>query len=193
MLSIQTTGRRSCRYLLAGSTVLVLGASAAVQAAESAVGQWQPRAVRFDYLGAVSGSTYSCQGLDDTISRLLRGLASVRDLKIQPISCIPSYSTPSRFPSLMLRFTAFAPPGGKAGDASAGILTGTWKPILWSAHRPFPLEIGDCELIDELRLKVLPALAVRNSQSQLHCEPFQATSWSLSFDVLVPAAAATSP
>jgi len=186
-------GRRSCRCLLTGSTVFLLGTSVAVQAAESAVGQWQPREVRFDYLGAVSGSTYSCQGLDDTISQLLRGLASVRDLKIQPISCIPSYSTPSRFPSLMLRFTAFAPPGAKAGDASAGSIPGTWKPVLWSAHRPFPLEIGDCELIDELRLKVLPALAIRNSQSQLHCEPFQATSWSLSFDVLVPAAAATSP
>ena len=163
--------------------------SGAWAAAPSQPGHWQTRQMRFDYLGAASGVAYSCEGLREMATLLLKSLGGVRSLQIEPGNCIPNFSTPSRFPYLTLKFEAFEPLAAGAADADAtGSADGEWKHILWAPHHPFPLGTGDCELVDEFRLKVLPSFAVRDLQPQLHCEPFQGMQWTMAFEVFAPAA-----
>ena len=49
-----------------------------------------------------------------------------------------------------------------------------WKRVSLS-RGAVGLEPGDCELIDELRRKVLPKLAVRIVEDGTHCTPHQLT------------------
>ena len=149
-------------------------------------GAWQARSVRFDYLGYTAGAPYSCAGLHDTLSLLLGQLGAVRELKIATGNCIPNYGAPSRFPSVQLTFEAFVPVSASGVAVGGAPLRGHWRPVLFAPRHPVPLGNGDCELVDEFRLKGLPTLAVRALQSQLHCEPFQALSWNLALQVFAP-------
>lgn len=151
-----------------------------------AQGAWQPRSVRFEYGGYTAGAPYSCAGLHDTLGLLLQQLGTVRDLKIGTGNCIPSYGAPSRFPSVHLTFEAFVPVSANSASERTALLPGHWQPVLFAPHHPVPLGSGDCELMDEFQLKVLPTLAVRGLRAQLHCEPFQSTQWSLALQVFTP-------
>lgn len=169
---------------LLAPAVLPLSAARASAVPEAQSGEWQERQVRFDYLGAASGTPYSCQGLRDMTTLVLQTLGDVSNLHAEPGNCIPDFARPSRFPYLTLRFKVFVPAAGGADQAAAG----RWRTVTLAPHHPFPLGTGDCELVDELRAKLLPQLAVRDVQSQLHCEPYEAVSWALTLQVFAPVA-----
>ena len=50
-----------------------------------------------------------------------------------------------------------------------------WRRVSLSRGGPLDLQPGDCELIEELRRKVLPKLAVRIVKDDVQCSPNQLT------------------
>ncbi len=134
---------------------------------------------------------YSCSSLEAKLARILRELGAQARVKVRSVDC---QSGPVRMPRVIVnaRTPVAATPqaiaerdkGKSKRELAARVRGETEDP---EALAPFPaqwkrvslsrgavdLEPGDCELIDELRRKVLPKLAVRVVQDSMHCTPHQ--------------------
>ena len=137
---------------------------------------------------------YSCSSLEAKLERILKLLGVPKPyVKVRSVDC---QSGPVRMPRVFVKITA---PVEATPEAIADRDKGKSKRELAARVRgekqdpealaPFPaqwkvvslsrgaadLEPGDCELIDELRRKVLPKLAVRVVKDSTHCTPQQLT------------------
>jgi hypothetical protein len=149
-------------------------------------GSWQAHEYEFHYMGFTS--TYSCDGLGDKLQLLLRLTGARADAKVAP-SCSRGYGVPDKLVQAKVTFSTL-----QSTDASTDA-DGIWRHVELSAHHPFELESGDCELVEQFRDTLLPMFATRNLKSQITCVPHQATgtNFSLSFDVFAPALAPKGP
>ena len=137
---------------------------------------------------------YSCSSLEAKLERILKVLGVPKPyVKVRSVDC---QSGPVRMPRVFVKITA---PVEATPEAIADRDKGKSKRELAARVRgekedpealaPFPaqwkvvslsrgaadLEPGDCELIDELRRKVLPKLAIRVVKDSTHCTPQQLT------------------
>lgn len=137
---------------------------------------------------------YSCSTLEAKLERILKVLGVPKPyVKVRSVDC---QSGPVRMPRVIVNITA---PVEATPEAIAERDKGKSKRELAARVRgekqdpdalaPFPaqwklvslsrgavdLEPGDCELIDELRRKVLPKLAIRIVKDSTHCTPQQLT------------------
>lgn len=159
------------------------GGAAAPQAAQP--GSWQTHQSNFWFMGFTA--TYSCDGLSDKLSLLLRQVGARNDAKVVPL-CGREYGRPDKFAQARLTFASLQPAASNAADDT---VPGLWRHVELASHKPFPLEGGDCELMEQFRDKLLPLFATRNLISNVTCVPHQDTGglYSLSFDVFAPASA----
>ncbi len=134
---------------------------------------------------------YSCSSLEAKLERILRALGATARVRVRSVDC---QSGPVRMPRVVVnaRTPIEATPQalaernkGKSKRELAARVRGEsedvealaefpaqWKSISLS-RGAVGLEPGDCELIDELRRKVLPRLAVRIVEDGTHCTPHQ--------------------
>lgn len=139
---------------------------------------------------------YSCNGLETKLERLLRQLGATADVKVRSAECpgaiarmprvvmkvsSPIEATPealaARDKDKSTRELAARVQGKQAEkelQQSLQQFPAQWRPVSL-ARGKLDLEAGDCELIDELRRKVLPKLAVRIVKDNVHCSPNQLT------------------
>jgi len=164
--------------------VVMIGYSGrTVRAAEPQPGTWQPHKMTLYFLGI--GSYYSCDGLKNALTYLLRQAGAKLNAPVVPLPCVNGYDTPERLTQAELNFSALQP----AGDTGAGAVPGTWRHVdISSQNVSQELHGTDCELVSEFRQEVLKFFAVRNLKANLNCIPFQDTSlvFGLSFDVFAP-------
>ena len=76
-----------------------------------------------------------------------------------------------------------------ASEASAvASLPGEWRKLRFDRDRPRTLDLGDCELLEQFRDRVLPSCATRAMEDHTRCIPYQlsGTSLSLAFEVFAP-------
>jgi hypothetical protein len=148
-------------------------------------GVWQTHQSDFWFMGFTS--TYSCEGLADKLSLLLKLTGARSDSKVAPV-CPGSFDRPDKFAQAKLSFASLQPP---AAANAAATVPGVWRHVAWMPHRPFQLDGSDCELMEQFRDKILPMFATRNLNNQIACVPHQDTGdhWSLSFDVFAPVSA----
>lgn len=168
------------------ASAAIAAASAAAQ--ESVPAAWKRHEIEFTYMGFTT--RYSCEGLRDKLRLLLRASGVRPDFKVKTAACsdLPGRVTP--FPRVRMLF--FAPELPEPGTREVGEPTvASWKPVTLSRQQPRGLEIGDCELVEQFRDRVLSAFTVRSLESDVHCIPHQlsGSSFTLSFDVLEGAAA----
>jgi hypothetical protein len=50
---------------------------------------------------------------------------------------------------------------------------GVWKPVVIKRNSPRGLEMGDCELVEIFRDRVMPKFLTRNVQGDVNCIPHQ--------------------
>jgi len=134
---------------------------------------------------------YSCSSLEAKLKRILKALGTQPDVRVRSIDC---QRGPVRMPRVTLNVSApvEATPAaiaerdkdkskrelaarvrGESEDPAAlAPFPAQWKRVSLS-RGAVNLEPGDCELIDELRRKVLPKLAVRLVESGMQCTPGQ--------------------
>jgi len=146
-------------------------------------GNWQQHKYNFNYMGFTT--TYSCDGLEDKLKLLLKLSGAGPGTQVVA-SCDRGYGRPDRLAMAYLTFSSLQP--GAAPDAAPG----TWRHVALSPRHPNQLDLGDCELIEEFRDRVLPLFATRNISNDVTCVPHQlsGSNFNLSYDVFAPPPAA---
>ena len=151
-------------------------------------GVWQHHKLQFNYLGF--GTRYSCIGMQHQLEELLTELGAAPGFKVIPGGCSDGFDKPTRLINMQLEFQSLSPIAESAAASGATPpqpVPGVWKHVAWGPRQPLDFGGGDCELVDEFRIKVMPLFAARDVKNDLTCIPYQDTSylWGLSFEVFV--------
>jgi hypothetical protein len=168
---------------------LALSAVAAWSAGETTQAVWKPIDTMFTYSGFTS--YYSCDGLADRVRDLLRQVGA-RNLKVYGLGCSAPSGGPSVAPSvrIMGEIPIEATPEAiadvtklheqrvkdgatKTGSAIPDEFTATRHVVTLSNRRDVGIEAGDCELLEQVKGRLLPELGIKVIKSDLHCLPRQ--------------------
>jgi hypothetical protein len=145
---------------------------------------WKRHDIEFVYMGFTT--RYSCEGLRDKVRLLLQAGGARADFKVTTRSCAAGPGQVTEFPRVSIVFFAAEIPS--VGSREAGDPTlARWREVSLSRRNPRDLEIGDCELIEQFRDRVLPRFTTRNLGGDINCVPHQlsGSSFKLEYEVLV--------
>jgi hypothetical protein len=180
---------------LSALCVLLTGARAADEPAPEPVQAiWKDQELAFFFQSQTT--FYSCGSLEAKLERILKLLgAAAVSVKVRSVDC-QSPGRIVRMPRVIVtvRAPVEATPdalaerdkdkskrelvervrGEKEDPEALAPFPAQWKRVSLSRGKAH-LEPGDCELIDELRRKVLPKLSVRLIKDNTHCTPHQVT------------------
>jgi hypothetical protein len=147
---------------------------------------WADKELDFVYMGFTT--KYSCDGLRDKIRGVLLDLgADKKSLKVLESGCSSPTGRPDPFPGVRAKMKVLLPAGGSAeGDQPP--LSAHWQPVDLKLRDSFTTDSGECELMEQIRQKVLPLFSVRNVEFSSNCIPHQATPTrpTLKLEVLKP-------
>jgi hypothetical protein len=179
------------RGVLLAAAMLAAASLVSPAHAEAEPGTWQTHETELAYMGFTT--TYSCDGLQAKLQLLLRQLGARNDAKVISFGCDRGYGTPSRFARATLKFATLQPVAAGAAPTSSAqsadaIVDGSWRQVELAPHRPFGLQDGDCELMEQFRDKVLPLFSTRALQNRTQCVPHQDTggNFALQLQVFAP-------
>jgi len=127
---------------------------------ESAV--WAPSELEFTYTGFTT--KYSCDGLRDKMSKVLLKLGAREDLEVRPFGCV-RIQAPDLITGVTIKMQVLQPAEGREPAVAAH-----WKKVDLLGRREAVDAAADCELIGELKRKVLPLFATRNVEYNATCE-----------------------
>jgi hypothetical protein len=185
------------RFIVPAVVACVLGSSA--WAAESVPTDvsgepqsavWTEKELTFVYQGFTT--RYSCDGLRDKVRGVLLDLgAQKKDLKVMQLGCSSPTGRPDPFPGVRVKMRVLQPAGaapatdGKQADQTP--VPAHWKPLDLKLRDSFSTDSGECELVEQIRHKIVPAFATRNVDLKTSCIPHQASAArpSLKMEVLV--------
>ena len=138
-------------------------------ASQSDLGVWQRHEYSFQYWGFTT--TYSCDGLASKLKILLIAAGARADAKSNSEACARGYGVPDKFARAHLTFYSLAPVGN--GETASPPINGVWRPVAIADRSPREVALGDCELIEQFRDKVLPMFTARKIESRMTCIPNQ--------------------
>jgi hypothetical protein len=170
---------------LLSSPVWAVEAGSTAAAAEGQPAVWTEKEVTFVYQGFTT--KYSCDGLRDKVRGVLLDLgAQKKGLKVQQLGCTSSTGRPDPFPGVRVKMSVLQPASGTADDKQTPVAA-HWKPVDLKLDS-FITDSGECELVEQIRHKILPLFATRNVELRTTCIPHQATASrpSLKLEVLAP-------
>jgi hypothetical protein len=145
---------------------------------------WADKELTFVYMGFTT--RYSCDGLRDKVRGVLLDLGvQKKDLKVMQLGCSSPSGRPDPFPGVRVKMRVLQPASGTADDKQAPVAA-HWKPVDLKLRDSFTTDSGECELVEQIRQKILPAFATRNVDLKSNCIPHQATATrpSLKLEVL---------
>jgi hypothetical protein len=138
-------------------------------AADSAQGVWQKHEYTFQYVGFTT--SYSCDGLASKLRLILVTAGARADAKSTAVGCARGYGVPDKITQARLTFYTLAPAGN--GDGASPPVDGVWRSVAIADRSPREVGLGDCELIEQFRDKVLPMFTTRNVENRMTCVPNQ--------------------
>src|SRR5579871_1015862 len=119
--------------LAAWATLAFMAAGPALAQDQSAAATWQHHKTTFNYLGITP--TYSCIGLEDTLSYLLEQSGARLDHPVWAYPC--NGAAPTKLLTARLDFSTLQPVGDDAGNPGA-TARGVWRHVEFSAVRSKP-------------------------------------------------------
>jgi hypothetical protein len=165
----------------------------AAAAPEPVLAIWKDQELAFFF--QTQTTFYSCSSLEAKLEHLLKLLGATAQVRVRSVDCqstgriarmprvtmtvhSPVEATPQaiadRDKNKSTRELAARVRGDKEDPEALAPFPAKWQRVSLSRGKA-NLEPGDCELIDELRRKVLPKLAVRPVKDNTHCTPNQVT------------------
>lgn len=148
---------------------LMTCATPALAAEQSAMGAWKRHEVELTYMGFTT--RYSCDGLRDKAALLLRQLGARPGFKVTGFGC-PGFQQVTEFPRVKMVFEApEVPAKGQRGVGEP--VPAAWQRVQITNRQPRDLALGDCELVEQFRDKVLPLFTTRNVVDRTSCIPHQ--------------------
>ena len=168
-LSMRAPTLAACSLLLSAAAL----AQAPPQAspAPSAWAVWTPKELRFVYMGFTSH--YSCDGLRDKMRVILLQLGARPDMKLRETPCAGQLGRPTEFPGVTVNMNVLTPFDAAKTNAAETPLPAHWKSVEISTDRDPLREAGDCELIEQVKSRVLPLFTARNIEYRSTCIPNQ--------------------
>jgi hypothetical protein len=169
----------------AGSASAGGSAPASAATGESQPAVWTDKELTFVYQGFTT--KYSCDGLRDKMRSVLLDLgAQKKGLKVQQLGCSSSAGRPDPFPGVRVKMRVLQPASGPADDKTP--VPAHWKPVDLKLRDSFTTDSGECELVEQIRHKIVPLFATRNVDLNTNCIPHQATATrpTLRLEVLAP-------
>jgi hypothetical protein len=165
---------QSIRDLRVGLALIICGFSATPFASEPSAtdsdqGVWQKHDYSFQFLGFTT--TYSCDGLASKLKVLLIAAGARADAKSNSGGCSRGYGVPDKFARATLTFYTLAPVGN--GENGTPPINGVWRSVALGDRSPREVRLGDCELVEQFRDKVLPMFTTRNVDNRMTCVPNQ--------------------
>jgi hypothetical protein len=156
-----------CVLVFLGFCVTALAGESSANAPEQGV--WQKHESSFQFLGFTT--TYSCDGLASKLKVLLIAAGARADAKSTSGACTRGYGSPDKFARANLKFYTLAPAGN--GENASPPVSGVWRSVTIADRSPREVALGDCELVEQFRDKVLPMFTTRNVDSRMTCVPNQ--------------------
>lgn len=144
--------------------------NAGADGGESAV--WAPQELRFLYQGFTSH--YSCDGLEAKVRTVLIELGARQDLTVRPSGCSSPFGVPDPFPAVAIKMNVLKPAGGTGTSSDAPTVAARWKSVQVRLDRDPVWEAGDCELLEQIKQKILPLFSTRAVDFASNCVPHQA-------------------
>ena len=132
---------------------------------------WTPKELRFTYMGFTSH--YSCDGLADRMRSIVLQLGARSDLKIREVPCSGGFGRPTEFPGVTIKMNVLVPWDAASANAAVTPVPAHWKLVELSTDRDPLREAGDCELIEQVKTRVLPLFTTRNIDYRSTCVPHQ--------------------
>ena len=115
---------------------------------------------------------YTCGGLKSKVKLLLKHMGVRDDVKIRSAAASTAIGKVAEFPRLKITF--YAPTIPQPGDREVGEpVLGVWKPVMIKRIRRRGLEMGDCELVEVFRDRVMPKFLTRAIEGDVNCIPHQ--------------------
>jgi hypothetical protein len=168
--------------------------SAAEPSGEAQSAVWTHKELTFIYQGFTT--KYSCDGLQDKMRGVLLDLgARKKTLKVMQMGCSSPAGRPDPFPGVRVKMDVLEPATGSAGSNGSAEdqkpVAAHWKPVDLKLRNSLTTDSGECELVEQIRQKIVPQFAARNVELQTNCIPHQASATrpSLKLEVLAPDAA----
>ena len=160
--------------LRAAAVCLLLFAALPAVAEDSLPGEepavWTRHEVDLQYMGFTT--RYTCSGLKSKVKLLLKHMGVREDVKLLERGCEFGYQKVADFPRVKITF--WAPTLPKMGDKDPGDpVLGVWKAVTIKRNSPKGLDMGDCELVELFRDRVMPKFLVRDLQGDVNCIPHQ--------------------
>src|SRR3984885_15112550 len=155
----------SCALVLCGFSMRA--SAGEPSGTDSGPGVWQKHDYSFQFLGFTT--TYSCDGLATKLQLLLIAAGARADAKSTSGACSRGYGTPDTFARAYLKFYTLAPVG--TGSKRGPPINGAWRSVALADRSPRELRLGDCELVEHFRDKVLPLFTTRNIDNRMTCVP----------------------
>jgi hypothetical protein len=187
---------RLATALLAAAIFAVLGCPD-VRADSADGGQlavWTPKEFKFVYQGFTT--KYSCDGLRGKVREIVLAFGARKDVQVNSWGCAGRSDKPDPFPGVAVKMNVLEPADASKPLAGQPAFPSHWKNVKVRLDRSAVSEAGECELVEQVKQKILPLFTTRNVDYRNMCVPHQLTPGGtrLSADVLVadpnPAAAA---
>jgi hypothetical protein len=131
---------------------------------------WAPRQLHFVFLGFTVH--YSCDGLRDKIRHVLSELGARPDFEVTFAGCSSPLGRPDPFPGVNIKMSVLQP--ADPGDASAQVVGAHWRKVDLHLDKDPVWEASDCELLEQIKQKILPLFSTRNVDFASNCVPHQA-------------------
>jgi len=161
--------------VVVGLVGILAGNAAAAEEPTAAV--WTPRQFTFTYMGFTT--KYSCDGLADKVKSMLLQLgARKEDLHVTQTGCAGQMGRPVPFPGVNVRMSVLTP-------APEGPVQAQWKPVELKTDRDPVNASGECELLEQLKLRVLPLFSAKGTQLNATCVPHQLSAGGASLQAQV--------
>lgn len=163
---------RTSRCLAGGTAAalaVVFAAGTPAFGAEQAV--WVKKNIFFIYHGFTS--TYSCQGLQDTVTSVLLQLGARKSgMNLRQTNCASGFNAPTANPGVSGSFYVLEP----ASSSGSGAVEAEWQTVnvhIGPADRDATGrgKQGTCELVDQVKKKILPLFSTRNVKFESICQP----------------------
>lgn len=161
----------TARWIAAAFAGLAVGAAAA-QAADTPgeASTWQHHQAEFDFRGFTSA--YSCDGLEGKVKQILKFFGA-RNPSVEASGCPRGPDSLSHMVWVKVAFEtlAVAPADAPAGE----IVPARWTPFTLNRQRPFFMDEGDCELIDDMKPVLIANFSLRKLSYSAVCTPHEVT------------------
>jgi len=138
------------RMTFALAAAMALGTAATAFAegrVEAQSAAWRPHHAKFDYFGITS--RYSCDGMEDKVRSILLYFGAGPDLQVRAVGCPGGANSVSRNIWVTADFSTLAEVPAETQQPAT--TRAAWKSLTLQAKKPYFMDDGDCELIDQMR------------------------------------------